>query len=71
MFKTGAEQLSGGSDIPCRGTNRGSINFSAARTSWDLILQSLIAWQVLEMSAGSYHLSPVTVSCMVHGHRPP
>lgn len=71
MLKTGAEQVSGGSDIPCKGTNRGSIDFSAARTSRDLILQSLVTWQVLEMSAHGYHLSPVTFSCAVHGHRPP
>lgn len=71
MFKTGAEQVSGGSGIPCRGTNRGPTDFSAARTSWDLILQSPITWQVLEMSAGSYPLSPVTFSCAVHGHSPP
>ena len=71
MFKTGAERVSGGSDIPCRGTNRGSINFSAARTSWDLMLQSLVTWQVLEMSAGSCHLSPVTFSVQSTGTGPP
>ena len=71
MFKTGAEQVWGGSDTPCRGKNRGPINFSAASTSWDLMLQSPVTWRVLEMLAGSYHLSPVTSSCAVLGHRPP
>lgn len=71
MFKTGAEQASGGSDVSCRGTNRGSNDFSADRTSWDLILLSPITRQVLAMSADSYHLSPITFSCAVHEHRPP
>lgn len=71
MFKTGAEQASGGSDVSCRGTNRGSNDFSADRTSWDLILLSPITRQVLAMSAGSYHLSPITFSYAVHEHRPP